>query len=559
LVDPKYNPSGLISYAEIRQKLKLVLGSENQFYIVTFVYGLGVGVLTLAIPISVQSLVNTVSSNVLIQPLVVLSLLLLSLLIFSGILKAFQTYIIESFQRRFYARTSSEISVKILNASYSQTNERNAVELMNRYFDVMTVQKTVAKLLTDGVSLILKTVVGLLLLAFYHPYFLVFDVLLVILIALVWKIYGKAAIKSAIYESKAKYQVASWLEELARANFFFKTDSKKKRALKKSDDLIHNYLNKRESHFKKLFSQKIFLLIIYAFMSALVLGLGGYLVINGELSLGQLVAAELIVTVILSSLSNSAKYLESFYDLYAAVDKISSFHGLTPETSVLLSNKEPLIGGDLNFDSVRVNNGKSNLFYDFNFKAGSTYIIESKVYSSKQFFLSLIQQIEHPHEGEIKLGNQVFGSLSPIILRDEVHVITKTLTFEGSIRENLSWGKDNIKDSELTLALQNTYLGESLNSFEDGLDTLLLPSGYPFWSSQLFRFEIARALINKPKILVLTEVFDQIEDKRILSMMKELQKLDITIIYVTNKNLNNMLYEEKLILDERGLSRYEDE
>ncbi len=548
-----------ISYTEVKQNLRFILGDETAFYTVSIVYGLGVSVLTLAIPISVQALVNTVSSNVLVQPLVVLSVLLLFLLIFSGTLKAYQTYIIECFQRRFYARTSSEITVKILNANHDQVNEQNAVELMNRYFDVMTVQKNVTKLLTDGLSLVLKTVVGLLILAFYHPYFLIFDVLLIAMIILVWKIYGKAALKSAIYESKAKYSVAGWLEELARANYFFKSEAKKREAIKKSDKLILNYLDQRKIHFRELFSQKIFLLSIYAVMSAFVLGLGGFLVINGELSLGQLVAAELIITVILSSLSNSAKYLESFYDLYAAVEKISQFHKLVPELEVKDNSSNSFSGGDLSLKKVRIAGGKHNFCYDYDFKAKNAYLVESRVYSSKQLFLNLIQQIDSPDSGVITFGGVTYGTITQNSFRSEIQVIAKSTTFEGTIRDNLSWGMDGVSDTELREALHKGFLGDSFNSFGDGLDTNVLPSGFPFWSSQLLRFEIARALVNKPKVLVLTEVFDQVEDKRMSAMIKELQKLDILIIHISNKETDGMVYKEKLIFDERGLSRYEDE
>jgi putative ABC transport system ATP-binding protein len=454
---------------------------------------------------------------------------------------------------------SSEISVKILNANFRQTNEQNAVELMNRYFDVMTVQKSMTKLLTDGISLVLKTVVGLLLLAFYHPYFLIFDLLLIVLLILVWKVYGRYAITSAIYESKAKYKVASWLEELARANFFFKSQSKKKMAIEKSDELIYHYLAKRKTHFKHLFSQKIFLLSIYAIMSALVLGLGGYLVIIGELSLGQLVAAELIITVILSSLSNSAKYLESFYDLYAAVDKLSSFHDLEAETELEEELEQPFVNFDLILKKVRVHNGKYNLYYDYHFESGCTYLIESKVYSSKQIFLNLIQSLAIPDEGTLSLGDKDYATFSPNIFREEIQVASKPMTFEGTIRDNLSWGNKSVKDSDIRLALKKTFLEDSLVSFKEGLDTPVLPSGFPFWSSQLLRFEVARAMVNKPQVLILTEVFDQVEEKRMKAMIEELQKLKIIIIYITNKNSDNYLFKDKLKLDEQGLRRYEDE
>jgi putative ABC transport system ATP-binding protein len=544
----------VLTFTDLRKKLRLVLGPESSFYAVSIVYGLGVSLLTLAIPISVQSLVNTVSSNVLLQPLVVLSLVLLSLLCFSGVLKAFQAFIIEKFQRRFYSRIASEITVKVLNSNYSQIDESNAVELVNRYFDVMTIQKSVAKLVTSGISLALQTVVGLLLLAFYHPYFLVFDLLLILLISLVWRIYGKGALKTAIYESKSKYKVGSWLEELARVNLHFKTTNRKNAAIEKSEVLIKDYLTKRGSHFRKLFAQKVFLLVIYAFMSALVLGLGGFLVIKGELSLGQLVAAELIVTVILSGLSGSGRYLESFYDLYAAVDKISVFNELLPETDLPDTPDALLDKEDFCFSGVEFAFSRYNLKYDFTFKKGKTYIIDSKVYSSKQVFINLSQAFLKPQSGYIDICGLRSLVSSPNSIRQNIQVVAKPVTFDGTLRENICFGNSNVTDNQIVDAFKKTFLLESYSSFDDGLDTRILPSGHPLWSTQLLRIELVRALVNEPKVLILTEIFDQIEDYRLKSMIEELQKTDIIIIYITNKNLNLLDTEERLVLNNTGLS-----
>jgi putative ABC transport system ATP-binding protein len=311
-------------------KIKLILNPEYPFYISSIIYGIGVSVLTLAIPISVQSLVNTVAFGVLTQPLVVLSIVLLLLLLFSGVLNALQVYVIELFQRRFFARTTLEVTQKLLKSSHEFVYQQNAVEFTNRFFDVMTVQKSFTTLITGGVAVILQTLVGLILLAFYHPYFLVFDILLIISLYYIWALFWRDALGTAVVESKAKYKVASWLEEVARENLFFKSNSRMEYALKVSDKNVIHYLDSRSKHFKTVFYQTILLLGTYALMSSLILGLGGYLVIEGQLTLGQLVAAELVVTVILASFSKAGKFLESFYDLFAAIDKLSQFYDLKP-------------------------------------------------------------------------------------------------------------------------------------------------------------------------------------------------------------------------------------
>ncbi|MDA8793697.1 ABC transporter transmembrane domain-containing protein, partial [Bacteriovoracaceae bacterium] len=304
------------------------LKPEASFYLTSVVYGIGVSILSLAIPISVQALVNTVSFGVLTQPIIILSFILLGLLILSGVLNAFQVYVIELFQRHFYTRVSTDITLKLLYSTPKELSKKNGVDLVNRYFDVMTVQKKIAILLTGGITIVLQTIVGLLLLAFYHPYFLIFDIIFIIMLWPVWSIYSKKAIIAATEESKSKYEMATWLEEIARINHFFKNTETKSFAIQRADQNIKSYLINRKKHFYYLFSQNVLLLIIYAVMSSFILGLGGLLVIKEELTVGQLVAAELIVTVILGSFSKFGKYLESIYDLIAATEKISSLYAI---------------------------------------------------------------------------------------------------------------------------------------------------------------------------------------------------------------------------------------
>lgn len=191
------------------EKIIHVLKPGKEFYIVSTIYGIGVSILSLIIPISVQTLVNTVTFSALTQPLVVVSLLILSVLVFSGILRAIQIYTIEMLQRYFYKTTSLDMSEKILGSDLKKFGKTNATSLVDRYFDIMTIQKTLTTLLTDGVSLILKTIVGLLLLAFYHPYFIAFDIILIVFIIIVWRLFGARAMYSSVEESKAKYKVAS--------------------------------------------------------------------------------------------------------------------------------------------------------------------------------------------------------------------------------------------------------------------------------------------------------------------------------------------------------------
>lgn len=534
-MDDSAKQSVKMSY--VFNKFKLILNPEASFYIVSTIYGVAVSLLSLAIPISVQALVNTVSFGVLKQPLLVITILLLSLLGISGVLRALQTFTLEIFQRHFYARISSEIAIRLVNSDFKFLQKINAAKLANRYFDVMTVQKGFSVLIVDGVAVLLQTFVGLMILAFYHPYFLIFDLILIFSLCMVWVLFGKEALFTSSKESKAKYRTADWLEELARINLFFKKRTTKEAALAKADQRIQNYIEHRKKHFKNLFSQTIILLVLYALLSALVLGLGGFLVIEGQLSIGQLVAAELIITAILTSLSKFGKYLETFYDVFAAVEKLSIFYEIPAEKAKnkILPLDDESKSFDLSFEDVTLEDHDRIYKFNLTFERSKKYLLKNCSLSSKLHFFDLLQNLRFPKTGNIKLGDLNFNNISQLDIRDKIFIFDVPEVFEGTLKENLSFSTTLAEDNELNQALKEADLYNLEHIFNVDNDSLLLSSGYPLWHSQLVRLEVAKAILQKPKILVLTETFDFISDQRREAILNHFLKQDMTLIYFSNK------------------------
>ena len=508
---------------------RLLLKPEKNFFIVSFTYACAISLLSLGIPISVQALVNTVTFAVLKQPLIVVSVLLLALLVFSGALRGLQDIAIEYFQRHFYARSTFEVAHHLLNAKESGLKTVYRADLVNRYFDIMTVQKGAAKLMVGGFSLILQTVVGMLLLAFYHPYFLAFDIVLVLLLSLVWILYGKGALDSAIYESKAKYKVGSWLEQLANFNKMFKSKKGREAAEEQTEKFVVNYLEKRKFHFYLFFKQILFLLGIYAFLSALILGLGGFLVMEGQLTLGQLVAAEIVVAVILSGFAKSGDYLESFYDLHAALDKIADFIVIEKET---LSGVTELSSGnrDLVFENVTYSRSQKKYTFDASFEMGKAYLLREDSDSTQRVFLGLVHNDFKPERGHIFLGPNDLEGISSDVLRDEVYVIDEAMLIEGTLEENLIWGLENISEAQLNEVLDSVDLSELVQTFEHGKDTLLWPNSSLLCWGEVIRLEMARALLRKPTWVVISSLFQQMPLKLQNAVIKEFKTRGIGVI-----------------------------
>ena len=204
------------------------------------------GVLALATPLAVESLVNVVSWGTYLQPLIVLGLMLLTCLGFAGVLKVLQTVVVEMIQRRQFVRIVSDLAHRFPRANQASLVGEYPRELANRVFDIMTIQKATAVLLLDGVSIVLTTMLGLVLLAFYHPFLLGFDIVLVIaMISITWLL-GRGGIRTAIEESLTKYEVAHWLQDVLASPSVFKTGGGEALAIARANQLTADYINARQ-------------------------------------------------------------------------------------------------------------------------------------------------------------------------------------------------------------------------------------------------------------------------------------------------------------------------
>ncbi len=529
---------------------KKMLWPEKNFYYITFIYAIGTSLLSLAIPISVQSLVNTVTFTVLKQPIIIVSILLLSLLIFSGVLRGLQDLTVEYFQRHFYARITINIANKILNSTQKSVNSVNKGDLINRYFEIMSIQKKSTKLLVDGVTLILQTITGMFLLAFYHPYFLAFDLVLILLIILMWKLYGNEAIKTSIIESKTKYKVAAWLEQLIFNRHMFYGRRSYESAVKKTDNYVNKYLTHRTTHFSYLFKQIIFGLCIYAIMSALMLGLGGFLVIEGQLTLGQLVAADIVVALILAGIAKSGGYLESFYDIYAALDKLEDFEILKSEEELpQLEEVSTISKGALSFDNVAIVNSNGESYHlTKKFEPNLCYHIVIDRDCTQRTFFDILHAHIQPKNGNLKWGNTPYEDIPVMDIRDQIYIVDAPRIIDASILDNLTWSLERVTESQINQALDATLLSEKIESFEDGLETLIWHGSSKLSWGELVQLEFARVLLIKPKIVVISSLFNQLRTELQKAILIELKSREIGVMVL---GFNEDEYDHcKLLFDD---------
>lgn len=515
-----------------------ILKPEANFYWLAAVYGIGISLLSLATPISVQMLINTIANTALTAPLVVLALTLFGLMVLSVLLYAMRVHLMEIFARRFHARMVAEISLIAVYAQNPFFNDAKKGALFNRYFDVVYVQTAIPILMIGGFTTLLQIAVGFVLVSLYHPYFLGFTLVMIAMIWAVWLIWGTRALRTGVDVSHSKHATAAWLDTIGHSNGFFKSQRRIDYALDKTDDYTRTYINDRKRHFRHLFSQTVAFLLMYAAASAALLGLGGWLVIQNELTLGQLVAAELVLSAAFVGVSQLGSYLGYFYDLFAAVEEISQFYDVEQEQP---KGADPFDGPDhtIVMKGVKGKARNEDAQLDLTIPSGSIIMAAASHHGVQRLFTNLLKMHVLPQGGIATLGGIDMKALEAHHLRKNVHVLDRPSIVEMTIREYLALSCPETAQQRMLGALETVGLAGTVATLEKGLDTPLASTGYPLSAVELQQLKLANALLERPRILVLSRLFDLLDPEPIERAVAELRSSAYTtVIYFSNRRID---------------------
>ncbi len=542
------SPHGLSPF----RRLVAMLRPEKPDLWMVVMFAIGVGVLSLAVPFTVQAIVDTLvtvadptqRSQVLGQQVVILSLVLLGCLGVATLLRVLKYCVVELMQQRIFVRVAGDLAFRLPRVRSEAFDHKHGPELVNRFFDVLTVQKAGAVLLLDGVVVFLQGSIGLIVLGVYHWSLLYFDMALILAIVFIAFILGRGAVRTSIDESMAKYAVAGWLEEIVRHPVAFKQGGAQRYALDRTDDLARGYLAARQSHFRVLLRQNTAALLLQAFASAGLLGLGGFLVMEGTLLPGQLVAAELIVAVIVGSIVKLGKSLESFYDLLAAVSKLGQLVDLPLERGAGETGPLQAAQGvparvrmhhvSFQHDGMPATPGLTDL--NLHLDSGEAVALLGPQASGKSTIAELLFGMRTPQHGYIELDGVDLRDLRLEVVREHVALVKTCEIFEGTVVENVRLGRHHIGLNEVRQALQAVDLLEEIQALPQGLQTWLPTGGRPLSSGQALRLMLARALAGKPRLLILDETLDDLDERIRLRILAHLTQAHApwTLLVITH-------------------------
>ena len=511
------------------QRFVGILRLEKRDLLQVIYYAVFSGLISLTLPLGIQAIINLIQGAQVSTSWIVLVILVTLGVVFVGVLQLMQMRIIETVQQRIFMRASFEFTYRFPKIRMNELRNYYPPELANRFFDVLTVQKGLAKLLLDVPSAVLQIVFALILLSFYHPFFIAFGILLILLIYVVFKYTIQQGMITSLNESKKKYMVAHWIQEVARAITSFKISGRTSLALEKNDKLVDGYLEARESHFRILVIQFIQMIGFKVIVTGGLLIIGGLLVLNQEMNIGQFVAAEIIILLVIASVEKLILGLESFYDVLTSLEKMGQVVDKKLESQDGI-NVDSAAHLKIELDKVtyEVPNRASPILNDISItiKPSSRVMIQGPSGSGKSSLLRVISGIIEPTKGRIFVNDE---SLQNIHLNNYRSCLGLSLAeetpFEGSIRDNLTL-TNNISDEEVNKAIEIVGLRDYLKQTEKGLETIIYPEGKQMSFTVAKKIILARAILKKPKVLILEEPLEHFEASEAKRVIKALTASD---------------------------------
>lgn len=519
----EYMKENMARFRDVWPYIVRFIRNEKRDISYVVIYGVLSSLLGLVIPLSSQSIVNSVALGVFNRQLVVLCAIVFVAMVFTAGIAVLEQYIVDVMQRRLFVRTAFDVISRLPQMQRARDVTTYTPELVNRFFDVMTVQKSIAKFLLEGVRSILMLVVGLVLLAFYHPFFLVYDVLFLLFVPVLVLVLGRRAIDTAVTVSKRKYEAAAWIEDVARNQQSFKLANALAFAYDRIDSIGGKYVDAKHRHFVILARQILGTTLFKAFATVGVLGLGGILVIEQQISLGQLVAAEIIIIMILGAIEKILGEFDTYYDFIAALDKLSAIaeQPLEPIGGMKVDVQGPL---SVQLDNVTLTLGTRQVLRGATTRVppGGRLSLVGQSGSGKSTILNLICGVYEADEGTVRINGKDIRELDIQDLRQYIgYVLPEDSIIQGTVRENILLGRD-LPDRQLEWALEMTKLQRDVRLLSHGIDTVLPSGGDSISYGMRRRILLARVIVHQPKLLLIDEAFDGIEDALKLAIIQDL-------------------------------------
>ncbi|MEY2937560.1 MAG: hypothetical protein RL062_149 [Bacteroidota bacterium] len=283
-----------------------------------YIYAILSGILSLVIPLGIQAMVGIILGGNLNSSWVIIVVCVTSLVAISGIIKLAQLSILDSIQRKLFVRYTMTYNEVLENRIENNTGNDIAKQT-SKFLDIVTLQKTFSKLIFDFSSQVLQIVAGILLLSFYHPFFIGVGIVIFVVVLLGFKFTWEKGFATARNESNMKFKVADTLNSQSKSS---QTDIMEKNHSESLNEALGSYVQYRQEHFSILYKQATFGIVTKTILTFIMLVIGSRLLVTEEISLGQFLASEILIITLLDATEKLILTVENIYDSGIAAEKL---------------------------------------------------------------------------------------------------------------------------------------------------------------------------------------------------------------------------------------------
>lgn len=525
-------------------KLTQLLSLEKKDIYTIYWFAILAGLLGLSLPLGIQTIISFVQTNSLSASLAILILMVLVGTFFIGFLQVKQLQLLEKIKQKIFVRYSLEYSHRIPNMDAEKVDGYYLPELVNRFFDTVSLQKGLSKLLLDMPAAVIQIIFGIILLAFYNSVFIAFGIVLVLILFLILKITSNEGFQTAMAASHYKYNMGAWLQDMARGINSFKFARKTSLPTLKTDQILGKYLDARTGFFKVLLQQFWALIVFKLIITAAMLIVGAFLLLNNQMSVGQFVAAEIVIVSIISSVEKLIVNLDTVYDAIVSVEKLSQITEAEVEHSGTLPILAKNEGLAITFENVSYTypGGQyavNNVSFELN--AGDMALFTGKSGSGKSTVLQLLTGALRSFTGKILINQVPLFNYNLATLRQHTGVLfSKQDIFQGTLYENITMGDANIDVDQINELANQLGLQQFLSANFDGMDTKIDPVGQKLPQKIIQSILILRALLGNYRLLILESPFDNFDGAKVEQIMSYLKTQKHTTTLITSSNENTL-------------------
>ncbi len=527
-----------------------------------YAFAILAGILSLAMPLGIQTIIGFVMAGSLSTSIVILIVLVVAAVLLLGLLQVRQLQVTEKIQQKLFVRYSLEFADRLPRMNIEKLDAYYLPELVNRFFDTVSLQKAVEKLLLDVPAAIIQIFFGLILLSMYHPVFIGFGAVLTLIVYLIMRYTLPAGFQASIEASDQKFATASWLEEMARVIKSFKYSRGTKLNIRKTDGIVTKYLDARTSYFKVLLTQYWSLILFKVVITAAMLIVGAILLVDQQINIGQFIAADIVIISIIASVEKLILNMDKVYDLLTSVEKLSKIteSEIEKHGTVILSDTAK--GVSLLFENVGFtygNNSKALEGLSLNIDPGDKICIMGESGSGKSTILRLLTGAFNNFTGSILLDGIPLGNYNLNSVRSHTGILlSQQDIFHGTIWENITMGSEEISYEEVTDLVNRCGLTSFVQSLQQGYDTVLDPTGKRLNSKIRQDILLLRALLGKKRLLLLEEPLNFLEKTYKHNIQDYIfSEENVTVIIATNDvetaaRCNKIIYLEEGVVKASG-------